>query len=113
MDDQKSPYMTAAEVAAHLRIKIGTIYSWSATGKIPAVKINGVIRFSRLDIEAWVQSCVRPPSPPIGHGRLRPSGGSRSDISRIVDQARREVLLSALGEARPVKPGKEGIDGAV
>ncbi|MBI1864894.1 MAG: helix-turn-helix domain-containing protein [Nitrospirae bacterium] len=100
--------MTVSDVAAYLKVKPKTVYAWAGEGKIPAVKIHGLLRFRHEEIEAWAKSFERPATPaPKFPGR--PSGGSRTDIDRIVDRARREVLRSRPGEARPaVKPGKEG-----
>ena len=106
--DMVSPYMTVQDVAAYLRVKPKTIYAWASERRIPTVKLNGLLRFRREEIEAWAKSSERRATPaPAALGRA--SGGSRTDIDRIVDHARREVLGSRLGEARPaVKPGKEG-----
>lgn len=48
-------FMTAAEVAAWFRVGVSTIYSWSASGRIPAVKFNGVVRFHRHQVMGWIQ----------------------------------------------------------
>ena len=114
--DNESPYMTVQDVAAYLRVKPKTIYAWAGEGRIPAVKLNSLLRFKRDEIDSWAKSCERPSRrvttlPQERRSRNRtghsipPSGG----IERIIDRAKREVLHSRLGEARPaVKPGKEG-----
>lgn len=100
--------MTVQEVAVYLAVKPKTIYSWASERRIPTVKLNGLLRFRREEIEAWVKSFERPMTP-VPRRLGKPSGGSRIDLDRIVDRARREVLGSRPGEARPaVKPGKEG-----
>ncbi|MBI3393782.1 MAG: helix-turn-helix domain-containing protein [Nitrospirae bacterium] len=114
--DTASPYMTVQDVAAYLRVKPKTIYAWAGEGRIPAVKLNGLLRFRRAEIDSWAESCERSSGrlatlPQGGRSRggtarsIPPSGG----IERIIDRVKNEVLHSRLGEARPaVKPGKEG-----
>ncbi len=110
-----SPYMTVAEVADHLRVKPKTIYAWAAEGRIPAVKLNGLLRFRRDEIDSWAKSCERPAQrlttlpqerrSPRGPGRgIPPSGG----IERIIDRARREVLNSRPGEVQARRQARKG-----
>ncbi len=132
--DIVGPFMTVQDVADHLRVKPKTVYAWASEGRIPAVKLNGLLRFRRDEIDAWTKSCEKPALRLTtlpqerrsrgGTGRgIPPAGG----IERIIDRARREVLgkqaalsspagvvYTSAGEARPaVKPGKEGDDGAL
>ena len=46
--------LTVAEVAALLKAKAKTIRQWVYQGKIPSIKINGLLRFSRIQIESWI-----------------------------------------------------------
>jgi excisionase family DNA binding protein len=46
--------MTVAEVAALLQAKEKTIRQWVYKRKIPSLKLNGLLRFSRDDIEQWI-----------------------------------------------------------
>lgn len=48
--------LTLAEVAAYLKVTERTIYRLAGAKKIPAFKVGGVWRFSRPDIERWIQS---------------------------------------------------------
>jgi len=54
--------MIAAEVALWLRIRCSTIYAWSATGKIPSLRLNGTLRFVRTDIQRWLNDCSSCPA---------------------------------------------------
>ena len=45
------------DVSAWLKLKPSTLYVWVAQRKIPALKIHGVIRFRRDEIEAWLAGC--------------------------------------------------------
>jgi excisionase family DNA binding protein len=44
------------ELADYLRIQKQTIYNWLYQGKISGIKVGGVWRFDRKDIDAWLKS---------------------------------------------------------
>ncbi|MEZ5519649.1 MAG: helix-turn-helix domain-containing protein [Gammaproteobacteria bacterium] len=43
------------EVAALLKVGEKTVYSMAQTGELPAFKVRGQWRFSRKDIDAWIE----------------------------------------------------------
>lgn len=45
----ESPFLTASEVAAYLRVDVQTVRRWCASGDLPAVRIadKGVFRIDR------------------------------------------------------------------
>lgn len=45
--------MTLEEVAAYLRLKPQTIYTWAQEKKIPAAKLGKEWRFKKSIIEQW------------------------------------------------------------
>ena len=45
--------MTIEEVAAYLRLKPQTIYTWAQEGKIPAAKLGNQWRFKKAIIDRW------------------------------------------------------------
>lgn len=47
--------MNTAEVAEWLNMAPGTIRKWVHFGFIPHVKLGRAVRFSRKDIEQWLQ----------------------------------------------------------
>jgi len=47
------------ELADYLRLKKQTIYNWLHLGKISGIKVGGVWRFDRRDIESWLKSRKR------------------------------------------------------
>ena len=49
MDD----IMTLEEVAAYLKLKPQTIYTWAQDGKIPAAKLGKEWRFRKSVIDRW------------------------------------------------------------
>lgn len=44
------------ELADYLRLKRQTIYNWLHQGKISGIKMGGVWRFDRKEIDEWLQS---------------------------------------------------------
>ncbi len=46
--------MTLEEVAAYLKLKPQTIYTWAQEKKIPAVKLGKEWRFRRSIIDEWM-----------------------------------------------------------
>lgn len=61
-EDAAPDFMTAAEVAAWLRVSLATAYAWAASGRIPSVRFNGVVRFPRQQLTAWMQQHTKCPS---------------------------------------------------
>jgi excisionase family DNA binding protein len=45
--------MTLEEVAAYLKLKPQTIYTWAQDGKIPAAKLGKEWRFRKSVIDRW------------------------------------------------------------
>lgn len=72
--DVKGPpdgrYVNVQYVANYLNIKVSTLYAWAAEGKIPSMRIHGLIRFRLGDIETWLRSFQG----------MEPKGASRADI---------------------------------
>ncbi|MGE5197017.1 MAG: helix-turn-helix domain-containing protein [Deltaproteobacteria bacterium] len=44
------------ELADYLKLKRQTIYNWLHQGKISGIKVGGVWRFDRRDVDAWLKS---------------------------------------------------------
>lgn len=49
----KNEIMTLEEVAAYLRVKPQTIYTWAQDKKIPAAKLGKEWRFKKSIIDEW------------------------------------------------------------
>jgi excisionase family DNA binding protein len=46
--------MTAVQVADYLQVEEKTIRNWTSQGKIPSVRISGIVRYKKSDIEqSW------------------------------------------------------------
>ena len=54
--------LTIKEVADYLKVTERTIYRLAGAKKIPAFKVGGTWRFSRVDIDSWIkqQSTSKP-----------------------------------------------------
>lgn len=56
-----SRLMDLDELADYLRLQKQTIYNWLHQGKISGIKVGGVWRFDRKEIDAWLKSKRRAP----------------------------------------------------
>lgn len=104
--------MTVVEMATRLQVKEKTIYAWVSQGKLPCMKINGVIRFSAREIEQWLQGC----QVPVGRPRLPVTNRrnvAATSVDHVVERATRAVY-TARGETKPIASphGKERTHGA-
>lgn len=44
------------ELAEYLKLKKQTIYNWLHQGKISGIKLGGVWRFDRREIDSWLKT---------------------------------------------------------
>jgi len=44
------------ELAEYLKLKKQTIYNWLSDGKISGIKVGGVWRFDREEVDNWLKS---------------------------------------------------------
>jgi len=44
------------ELANYLKLKKQTIYNWLSQGKISGIKVGGVWRFDRREVDVWLKS---------------------------------------------------------
>lgn len=51
-----SRLMDIDELANYLRLQKQTIYNWLHQGKIGGIKVGGVWRFERRDVDNWLKS---------------------------------------------------------
>lgn len=47
--------LTLRDVAVYLKVTERTIYRLAGANKIPAFKVGGSWRFSRIDIDSWIR----------------------------------------------------------
>jgi excisionase family DNA binding protein len=53
---QNPEVLRIKEVASFLKVGEKTVYSMAQSGELPAFKVRGQWRFSRRDIEFWIES---------------------------------------------------------
>ncbi|MFH0877911.1 MAG: helix-turn-helix domain-containing protein [Candidatus Omnitrophota bacterium] len=51
--------MDVEELASYLRLKKQTIYNWLHESKISGIKVGGVWRFDKKDVNRWLRSRTR------------------------------------------------------
>lgn len=52
---QGEEVLTIKDVAALLKVGEKTIYSMAQSGELPAFKVRGQWRFSRKDLDTWIE----------------------------------------------------------
>jgi excisionase family DNA binding protein len=55
MNTSEEAILTIKQVAEYLKVTERTIYRLAAAKQIPAFKVGGTWRFSRADIDAWIE----------------------------------------------------------
>ena len=48
-----SQLFTVKEASSFLKVHPNTVYKWTEERKIPFIRLNGLIRFSKKEIESW------------------------------------------------------------
>jgi len=92
--------LTIQELAQLLHIKAATLYAWAAQGKIPSLKLHGLLRFRQDEIDQWLESCrVASRSPGILPRKRRRCPESNVDV--LIERAKRAVYTPT-GETRPI-----------
>jgi excisionase family DNA binding protein len=97
-------YLDIKELSRYLNIKRSTLYAWKAQGKIPFIKIHGLIRFQKEKIDAWIESFQKD-----GLKNFLPNfpGRNLKDIDALIEKAKREVYNAPRGETRPISSPSE------
>jgi excisionase family DNA binding protein len=98
--------LTIHDVAQWLTVKPSTLYAWIAQGKMPALKIHGVIRFRREDIEAWLAKCQLEPPTPARPADRRPR--SRHDVDALIATTKAGVYTADRGKPDQDRATRKG-----
>lgn len=72
--------LTCKQVADLIQAKPSTIYAWAEQGRIPSIKINGLLRFVEAEILEWLGSYTNRTVPCYNRGiqaRSSNKGGKR------------------------------------
>jgi len=54
VESSAKEYLTCPELAAYLKLSVGTVRNWVHKDKVPYLKVNGAVRFDRAKIDAWM-----------------------------------------------------------
>ena len=104
--------LTVKEQANQLHIKPSTLYAWAGQGRIPCLKLHGLVRFEREEIEHWVESFRIQESPIALKAAPR---GPRTALDELIARAKGQAYNSRpRGNQTKSSPiGKEKTDGAM
>ena len=98
--------LTIQDVAQWLTVKPSTLYTWVAQRKMPALKIQGVIRFQREKIDAWLEGCqLAPPTPARPTDRRRHGTDS---VDTLIARAKADVYTSCRGKPDQDRATRKG-----
>ena len=87
--------LTVQDLSKRLQIKSSTLYAWVAQGKIPSLKLNGLIRFNPSTIEGWLTASSTVTERKGNH--KIPANRSFQPIDRVIADAKRAVYTSPRG----------------
>ena len=93
--------LTISDLASQLKLKPSTIYGWAAGGKIPFLRIHGVIRFRPEEIEAWLASFRGHKRASLGLGQKQ----NTNDLDNLIERAKSEVYSYRQGDQTFQKKG--------
>lgn len=76
--------LTPEQVAGILNCKTSSVYSWVHRGKIPAYKVNGLLRFKADEIQEIIENSRVKQKPPL---KIRTRKLSNYEIDEMVKTA--------------------------
>lgn len=105
--------LTIKTVATRLQINASTLYAWAAQGRIPCIKIHGLVRFKSEELDRWMESFRVDPTPQ--QRRSTRSRGPSSELDSLIARAKGQAYNPApRGNQTQSSPiGKEKTDGAI
>ena len=105
-------YWDIRQLSVYLHVKPSTLYSWAEQGRIPCLKIHGLVRFRRDDIEHWVESFrVQDKGIPCKPAPRSPRAALNDLVARAMAQAYNSGPRGNQTRSSPI--GKEETDGAI
>ena len=96
--------LTVKDLSAWLNIKPSTLYLWAAQGKIPCLKMHGLLRFDPDAITVWLRSFEPGPAEALPALTRQPN----LDLDQLIEAAKRQVYTPACekpGEVRAKQGG--------
>ena len=99
--------LTVPQLAELLQIKAATLYAWAARGQIPCLKLHGLVRFRKDEIDQWLESCERSRAPETDALPLTRNRGN--DVDTLIARAKAEVYTPRRrGNQTEIKPHRKG-----
>lgn len=96
--------LTVKDLSAWLNMKPSTLYLWAAQGKIPCVKMHGLIRFDPDAITAWLRSF----EPGQAEVLLPLTRQPHLDLVQLIEAAKRQVYTPACEKPDEVRAKQGG-----
>ena len=90
-------YWDIRQLANYLNVKPATLYAWAAQGKIPSLKLNGLLRFRQDEIDQWLESC-RVASQPAATVPRKRRQRPVSNVDVLIERAKRAVYTPKRGK---------------
>jgi len=84
-------------LSGYLNIKTSTLYAWVSQNKIPYIKIGGLIRFRKEEIDPWVDAFRKSSERIIVPHENRDS----REIDSLIESVKRGAYNRNRGETRP------------
>lgn len=79
--------LTVQELAQLLHVKAATLYAWAAQGKIPSLKLHGLLRFRQDEIDQWLETC-RVTSRPAVSVPKKPRQRPLHNVDALIERAK-------------------------
>jgi excisionase family DNA binding protein len=98
--------LTAEDVAAMINCGPSTIYEWAKGGRIPSLKLNGLVRFVPEEVQDWINNSRQQASNPGKAFAHHSQRVRRTDVNGIIRgaidaQKKKTYNFPSKGEARP------------
>lgn len=82
-----NPLLTVKQVAGLLNCKPSCVYAWASMRKIPAFKVNGLLRFDEKEIRDWLESQKAPSAGTGEQPRLASKSTGKTNINTVISNA--------------------------
>lgn len=95
-------YWDIRQLADYLNVKPATLYAWAAQGKIPSLKLHGLLRFQQDEIERWLESCRMTSRPAVSVPKKR-RPQPLHNVDALIERAKRAAYTER-GETTTASP---------
>jgi excisionase family DNA binding protein len=101
--------LTPKEVAGLLNCKPSSVYNWAKSGRIPAYKVNGLLRFNIVAIEAWLEQCkIQPTFERENNRPYKDINDVDGIIKNAIDSVKKSGYINPAGDTRLTYKGRKG-----